>query len=182
MRIEQAEVVAATDVRPEDVRIVVVDSRRERRQVIRQLLEVSFPPGEIAEADSRPAAVEVVDRCHPELVILEIQMPLEEGLDTITDLRLMSPPPRIVVCSFLRDAATIRGALDRGAEAYLTKPASAAQLRAAVEPVPAERALRHRPANERPVSPPPPGATTFHVSPASPTLGGANHGKSQAIG
>ena len=123
----------------DDVRIVAVDPRRERRQVIRQLLEVSFKPGEIAEADSRAAALELVGRSHPDLVLLEIQMPIEEGLETVTALHLTSPRPRIVVCSFQRDPATIQAALDRGADAYLTKPASASQLRNQAELVMKDR-------------------------------------------
>ena len=123
----------------QDVRVVAVDTRRERRQVIRQLLEVTFEPGEIAEADSRAAAIELVDRCHPELVILEVQIPVEEGFEIITALHSTSPRPRIVVCSFQRDAATIQGALDRGADAYLTKPASATQLRHQAELITKDR-------------------------------------------
>jgi DNA-binding NarL/FixJ family response regulator len=110
------------------VRVVAVDTRSPRRQLIRRLLERLVPPAEIAEADSRAAAIDLVDRFHPDLVVLEIQMPLEEGLDTISALRLISPRPRIVVCSFHRDAVTIQGALDRGADAYLTKPVNSADL------------------------------------------------------
>jgi hypothetical protein len=40
-----------------DVRVVAVDSRSERRHVMRRLLEHSFKPEEITEADSRPPAV-----------------------------------------------------------------------------------------------------------------------------
>jgi len=122
----------STDAEGDGVRVVAVDSRRERRHVIRRLLEQCVEPAEIGEADSREAAVEVVGRCRPDVVILEIAMPVAEGLDTITALRLMSPPPRIVVCSFHHDATTIQAALDRGADAYLTKPAGTADLRAAL--------------------------------------------------
>lgn len=115
-----------------EVRVVAVDSRGERRHVMRRLLEHSFQPAEIAEADSREAAIEVVGRCRPEVVVLEIAMPLEEGLDTITALRLISPPPRIVVCSFRHDAVTVQAARDRGADAFVTKPAGSAELRAAL--------------------------------------------------
>jgi DNA-binding NarL/FixJ family response regulator len=139
----------------DDVRVIAIDPRRERRQVMRQLLEHSFKPGEIAEADSRSAAVELVGRCQPDVVVLEIQMPLQEGLDTITDLGRMSPRPRIVVCSFHHDAATVVAALDRGADTYLAKPAGVTELRLALgAPLP-ERVVRHRPPNERPVSPSP---------------------------
>jgi DNA-binding NarL/FixJ family response regulator len=129
MRVDQE--MQSEEAELDDVRVVAVDSRNERRQVIRRLLEHCFEPAEIAEADSREAAIELVGRCRPEVVVLEIAMPIKEGLDTITALRLMSPPPRIVVCSFHRDAVTVQAALDRGADAYVPKPASTADLRAA---------------------------------------------------
>jgi len=137
-----------------DVRVVAVDPRGDRRQVMRRLLEHSFQPEELAEADGLTSAIEVVGRCRPDAVVLEIQMPLEVGLDTIDRLGRMSPRPRIVVCSFRHDAATVAAALDRGADAYVAKPAGAAELRAALA-VTAERPVRHRPPNERPVSPSP---------------------------
>lgn len=159
MRVDHDEDLATTQAEPENVRVVAVDTRSERRGVIRNLLERSFEPEEIAEADSRAAAVELVERCQPDLVLLEIQMPLEEGLDTIEAVRLISPRPRIVVCSFRRDPATIQRALDRGADAYLAKPTSPSELRAAFGPLPAEHASRRRPPNDRPMSPAPPAAT-----------------------
>lgn len=149
------------EVRLDGVRVVAVDSRSERRLVVRRLLEHSVEPEEIAEVDSRRSAVELVDRCHPELVVVEIQMPVEEGLETISALSLLTPRPRIVVCSFHRDATTMRAAVDRGADAYITKPAGAVELRAACGlPLP-ERTVRHRPPNERPTSPSPPDARTM---------------------
>ena len=138
-----------------DIRVVAVDSRGQRRQVMRRLLEHCFEPAQIAEADSQTAAIELVGRCSPEVVVLEIQMPVEVGLDTIDALGRMSPRPRIVVCSFLHDAATVMAALDRGADAYVAKPAGSAELRAALAVSPLERGVRHRPRNERPVSPSP---------------------------
>ena len=116
----------------DDIRVVTVDSRNERRHVMRRLLELCVDQAAIGEADSREAAIELVGQCRPEVVVIEIAMPLDEGLDTITALRLMSPPPRIVVCSFHHDAVTVQAALERGADAYLTKPASSAELRAAL--------------------------------------------------
>jgi DNA-binding NarL/FixJ family response regulator len=138
-----------------DVRVVAVDSLAQRRQVMRRLLEYSFEPVEIAEADSRTAAIELVGRCRPEGVVLEIQMPVEVGLELIESLDGMSPRPRIVVCSFRHDAVTVAAALERGADAYVAKPAGSAELRAALAVAPVERAVRHRPPREHPASPVP---------------------------
>jgi DNA-binding NarL/FixJ family response regulator len=117
----------------DDVRVVTVDSRPERGLVLRRMLEVSFRPEEIADADNRETAIELVGRCHPDVVVVEIQMPLEVGLDMIRTLNGMSPRPRVVVCSFLKDPATITAALDGGADAYVAKPVGLADLRAALE-------------------------------------------------
>jgi len=136
-----------------DVRVVAVDSRAQRRQVMRQLLEYSFEPVEIAEADSGPAVIELVRRCRPGFVVLEIQMPVEVGLGIIESVGRMSPRPRIVVCSFLHDAATVAAALERGADAYVAKPVGSAELRAALAVPPAEGAGRQLSPSERPVSP-----------------------------
>ena len=114
------------------IRVVAVDSRGQRRQVMLKLLEHCFKPAEIAEADSPAAAIEVVGRCRPDVVVVEIQMPVEVGLDTIDGLGRMSPRPRIVVCSFRNDPATVAAALDRGADAYVAKPTGTAELRAAM--------------------------------------------------
>ena len=138
-----------------DVRVVAVDSRTERLRVMRRLLEHSFQPSEIAEADSPEAAVDLVSQCRPEAVVVEIQMPFEVGLDTIETLSKMSPRPRIVVCSFRHDTATVTAALDRGADAYVAKPAGVIDLREALSVPAAEDTVRHRPPNERPVSPSP---------------------------
>jgi len=135
-----------------EVRVVAVDPRSERRQVVRRLLEHCFEPAEIAEADGRAAAIDLVGRCQPEVVVLEIQMPLDVGLDTIDVLGRMSPRPRIVVCSFLHDEATVVAALDRGADAYVAKPAGSAELRAAVRPAAPEDPVHRQPPGERPVS------------------------------
>ena len=125
-----------------DIRVVAVDSRGQRRQVMRRMLEHSFEPAEIAEADSQAAAIELVGRCRPDVVVLEIQMPVEVGLDTIDALGRMSPRPRIVICSFRHDPATVAAALDRGADAYVAKPADSAELRAALLGAPLMEATR----------------------------------------
>jgi DNA-binding NarL/FixJ family response regulator len=101
-----------------------------------RLLEHCFDPAQIAEADSPAAAIELVGRCRPDVVVVEIQMPVEVGLDTIDGLGRMSPRPRIVVCSFRQDAATVAAALDRGADAYVAKPTGTTELRAAMAVAP----------------------------------------------
>jgi DNA-binding response OmpR family regulator len=71
-----------------------------------------------------------VDQLGPNGVVLEIQLPVTQGLDTISALRDEFPALPIIVCSFHHDATRKRAALARGADAYLGKPLSPRDLHA----------------------------------------------------
>jgi DNA-binding response OmpR family regulator len=61
-------------------------------------------------------------------VVVEIQLPVAVGLETIAALRSQWPDSRIVVCSFHREEATKVRAQAQGADAYLDKPVSSRAL------------------------------------------------------
>ena len=83
----------------------------------------------VGYADGPVSAVEAVERLQANAVLLEIQLPVDQGLDTISALRDDFPALAIIVCSFHATSATKRAALDRGADAYLVKPFSLRDLR-----------------------------------------------------
>lgn len=86
----------------------------------------------VAQADSAAAAAAAADRYDPDVVLLEIQMPVGAGLATIAGLRAAHPSLVIVVCTFHADPSTRRQALVAGANAYLSKPVSARELHVAL--------------------------------------------------
>jgi CheY-like chemotaxis protein len=113
------------------LRVMLVDTRRERRLLVRQLVEsTGLAATDIGEAASTAEAIELVDHQDRDVAVLEIQMPVSTGLETIAALRSRSPGLRIVVCSFRCDAATKERALAQGADAYLDKPVSSSDLKA----------------------------------------------------
>lgn len=85
----------------------------------------------VAQADSAEAAVAAADQHAPDVAVLEIQMPVAAGLAAIAGLRAAHPSLVIVVCTFDADPSTRRQALVAGASAYLAKPVTARELRAA---------------------------------------------------
>jgi DNA-binding NarL/FixJ family response regulator len=110
----------------------LVDERSERREVMRVVVETGEGAGTVvAQADSAAAALAAADRHDPDVVVLDIQLPVAAGLAAIAGLRAAKPSLAIVVCSFRADPSTRRQALVAGANAYLTKPVSARELHAA---------------------------------------------------
>ena len=109
---------------------MLVDARPERRELIRHLIEGTGLAGlDVGEAGSGAEAVELLDRSDRDVAVVEIQMPVSEGLEAIAALRRRSSDLRIVVCSFHGDAATKELALGGGADVYLDKPVSSESLK-----------------------------------------------------
>jgi len=87
----------------------VVDVRSERRELIRHLVEGTGLAGpDVEEADSGAKAVELLDRADRDVAVVEIQMPVDQGLEAITALRRRSAELEIVVCP-VRLGTTGRG-------------------------------------------------------------------------
>jgi DNA-binding response OmpR family regulator len=74
----------------------------------------------------------MADELAIDVVVLEIQMPLEEGLLTVAELRRRNPSISIVVCSFVGDPATRARALEAGADQFVKKPINGRELVAAL--------------------------------------------------
>jgi CheY-like chemotaxis protein len=116
------------------LRVMLVDTRPERRLLVRQLVEsTGLAATDIGEAASTAEAMELLNHQDRDVAVVEIQMPVSGGLETIAALRSRSPGLRIMVCSFRCDSATKERALAQGADAYLDKPVSTLRLKALLQ-------------------------------------------------
>jgi DNA-binding NarL/FixJ family response regulator len=112
---------------------VLIDVRQERRGVMRNMLELTLGSGTVvAESATAAEASVAVDTCSANAVVIEVQLPVEDGLATIAALREAHPSLAIVVCTFRGDRDTQQKAERAGADAYLVKPVSARQFRSAL--------------------------------------------------
>ena len=115
--------------------VLVVEDEPQLRRVLRTLLELeNF---RVFEADSAARAL-VEARTHkPDLLIVDLGLPDRDGTEVITGVRSWSRVP-IIVLSARSDEADKVGALEAGADDYITKPFGARELMARVQV-----ALRH---------------------------------------
>ncbi|HWQ54671.1 MAG TPA: response regulator [Bryobacteraceae bacterium] len=114
-------------------RILVVDDNPVSRELIRELLEA--PGREILEASSGIEALASSRRNMPDLVLLDIQMPLMDGFAVLRAMRQEPLLARVRVMAVT--AFAMRGdrqlALDAGFDDYITKPVDGAALRKQVQ-------------------------------------------------
>jgi two-component system, OmpR family, KDP operon response regulator KdpE len=109
--------------------ILVVDDEPQIRRVLRSTL--SFRGYVIAEASSGEAALEMVHKVKPDLILLDMNLPGISGIETCRELRRFSDAPIIMltVRNAERDKVV---ALDAGADDYVTKPFGIEELLARV--------------------------------------------------
>jgi CheY-like chemotaxis protein len=128
--VDVAALVAEIEPRP---RVVLIDSRSERRAVMRRVVEQALGVDTVvAQVGSEAEAVAAVERRLADAAVVEIQMPVADGLSVIAALRAARPSLLIVVCTFHADRHTQEQAAEAGADSYLVKPFSARDLRRAV--------------------------------------------------
>lgn len=88
----------------------------------------------IAEAHTAAEAIAAVDALRPDLLLLDLYLPDEYGLDLVARLRREDHPPAdVIVITAAKDADSVRAALQHGALHYLLKPFSFAALREKLE-------------------------------------------------
>lgn len=116
-------------------RVLVIDDEPEIQRAVRQRLAGAHFA--VTGAVSAAEGVDLVARWHPDVIILDLSLPDQDGLDVCRELRDWSRVPIIVLSVRGSDADKVT-ALDAGADDYLTKPFSSAELVARVHV-----ALRH---------------------------------------
>lgn len=126
---EEAEPAAA---KAEKKRVVIADDSMVMRKTINRLLaEAGFEV--VAQASDGRAVVEEVRRHRPDLVVLDINMPVMGGLDALKIMRAEDPSVRVLICSAVVEEGTIRRGISAGAVGYITKPFDHEKLVQAVE-------------------------------------------------
>ncbi len=113
------------------MRIVIADDEPLARQRLHDLLLTVPDSDVVGEATTGREACELVDRLHPDVVLLDIAMPVMDGLEAARHLASLEPPPAVVFCTAY-DAHAL-AAFDAGAIDYLMKPIRAERLAEALQ-------------------------------------------------
>jgi len=118
----------------ERIRVVLADDHTMFRQGIREMLDTGGDIEVVGEAENGEEAVDLVRRERPDVMLLDVEMPVL-GAQGVMD-RLFegvpTPLPSIVVVTMHDDPRLVRDLLARGASAFLTKSASLEELLGAV--------------------------------------------------
>ncbi|HMM56057.1 MAG: DNA-binding response regulator [Xanthomonadales bacterium PRO7] len=113
------------------MKVLIVDDEPLARERLATLLRDCGNVEIAGEAGDGRTALEAAARTHPDVVLLDIRMPLMDGLETARHFAGFEKPPVIVFCTAYDEHAL--AAFDTGAVDYLVKPVRVERLRTALE-------------------------------------------------
>jgi len=116
-------------------RIVLADDHQMVRAGLRLVLENELPCRVVAEAATGDEAVAYTQQQQPDVLVTDLVMPGQSGLEVIRQVHQLVPRTRIVVFSMYADERYVREALQSGALAYVLKESMANELVTAVRDV-----------------------------------------------
>jgi len=116
------------------VRLGVVDDHALFRAGLISLLSEIQDFQIVGEAGDGPAAIELVRRTHPDVLLLDVNMPGMSGVDVVRTLRSLQPArqPHIIMLTISKSEEDLLGAIAAGADGYLLKSAEPDELRKAI--------------------------------------------------
>jgi len=123
------------------IRVLVADDEWMVRTTLRTILEAGGDIEVVAEAGDGGEAVALARRHRPEVAVVDIRMPVVDGLAATRQLVRLAHPPAVVVLTTFDLDDYVRAALRLGAVGFLLKDASAAQMTAAVRAAAAGEAM-----------------------------------------
>jgi len=123
------------------IRILIVEDQRIVREGLRAVLEDEDEIVIVGEAANGQEAIELFAQLQPDVVLMDLQMPVMDGPEATRRIRELSHDARILVLTTYATDEFIFKALRAGAQGYLLKDASANELLGAIHSIHAGQTL-----------------------------------------
>src|SRR5271166_4418846 len=114
-------------------RILIADDHNLIAELCKRLLETEFDV--VGEVSDGRALVQAAVELRPDVIVLDIAMPVLNGLDAGRQVKKMLPLVKLIYLTMNTDAAVAAEAFERGASGYLLKTCAAAEMVVAVREV-----------------------------------------------
>jgi len=119
----------------ETIRLLIVDDQRLMREGLRTLLELEPDIQVVGEAGDGQDALQLYASLQPDVVLMDIRMPVMDGVEATRQLLQGFPQSRVIILTTFDDDAYVFDGLRAGALGYLLKDVSGDELAEAIRQV-----------------------------------------------
>jgi two-component system, NarL family, response regulator LiaR len=115
------------------IRTLITDDHRVVRRGLRGFLELDPALEVVGEASNGEEAVELARRLEPNVVLMDLLMPVMDGIEATRQIRRELPEVEVVALTSVLEDASVTGAIKAGAIGYLLKTTDADELCEAIK-------------------------------------------------
>jgi DNA-binding NarL/FixJ family response regulator len=105
----------------EPIKVAIADDHVLFRAGVKTALSVHKDIKMIAEADNGMQLLTVLKHIQPDVILLDIQMPIMDGINTLPEIKKMYPEIKVIMLTMHNDHSMISKLMELGANSYLTK-------------------------------------------------------------
>lgn len=110
------------------IRVLIADDHSMVRHGLKQILELENDMVVVAQASNGREAVELTKQHNPDVVLMDINMPILNGLQAIKELKQERHPSKVIVLTIHEDREYLFKTLQMGAQGYVLKDAEPSVL------------------------------------------------------
>ena len=115
------------------IKVLLADNHTMFREGIASVLADYGGIEVVGQAENDEGAVELARLRKPDVVLMQVQMPIPRAKENLRRMReVADPPPKVVIVTMIEDPRQVRELMELGASAYIVKSASTEHLVAAV--------------------------------------------------
>jgi two-component system chemotaxis response regulator CheY len=115
-------------IEPRKVSVLLADDEKHVRQLIKAVL-MTLRCEIVAEAENGDEAVLAYKEKQPDIVLLDVNMPVKDGLGALREIKDINSKAVVIMLTSLSDMGTIQNALELGAAQYIRKDTPVAEMR-----------------------------------------------------
>jgi DNA-binding NarL/FixJ family response regulator len=117
------------------IKVIIADDHVLFRAGVKSALSMHKDIKMIAEADNGMQLLTILKHIQPDVILLDIQMPIMDGITTLPEIKKLYPEIRVIMLTMHNDHSMISKLMELGANAYLTKNSDSEVIYEAVKTV-----------------------------------------------
>ena len=102
--------------------ILIVDDSQFMRKLLRRILEGQSGYTIVGEAENGVEAVQLFKELQPDVVMMDIVMPIKDGISATAEIKQINSKAKVVMCTSVGQEEKMKQAIKAGADGYITKP------------------------------------------------------------
>jgi len=113
--------------------VLIADDSEFMRNLLREILEEDH--NIVGEVENGVEAVETYKEHDPDLVMMDIVMPIRDGIEATDEIKTSNPGANVIMCTSVGQEEKMKEAVKAGADGYITKPFQKPSVMEAIDDV-----------------------------------------------